>query len=141
MNLCRRSVPSRAQLSIGGPMPSARAASPCFPRPRSELGLSSRVPQISVKRARLGHRIRVALDQPSRRTQLFITISASYQAVRATLCVTTLSTQRSRPCCIEESFFDTAAAKCFDRSPLCSCHGNARLVGRISMRPAVAARA
>ena len=33
--------------------PSARVASSCFPRPRFELGLSSRVPKISAKRARL----------------------------------------------------------------------------------------
>ena len=31
---------------------SARIASPCFPRPRFELGLSSRVPQVSAKRDR-----------------------------------------------------------------------------------------
>ena len=36
-----------------GFMTSARIASPCFTRPRFELGLSSRAPQVSAKRVRL----------------------------------------------------------------------------------------
>ena len=39
--------------STFGIMTSARIASPCFTRPRFELGLSSRVPQVSAKRVRL----------------------------------------------------------------------------------------
>ena len=38
--------------STCGLMVSAWVASPCFPRPRFELGLSSRVPQVSAKRVR-----------------------------------------------------------------------------------------
>ena len=38
--------------STCGLMMSVRIASPCFPRPRLELGLSSRVPQVSAKRVR-----------------------------------------------------------------------------------------
>ena len=39
--------------STGEFMQSARIACPCFTRPRFELGLSSRAPQISAKRVRL----------------------------------------------------------------------------------------
>ena len=35
-----------------GSVQSARIVYPCFPRPRFELGLSSRVPQVSAKRTR-----------------------------------------------------------------------------------------
>ena len=38
--------------STCGLMMSARIASPCFPRPRFEVGLSSHVPQVSAKRVR-----------------------------------------------------------------------------------------
>ena len=40
-------------LSTFGFMTSARIASPCFTRPRFELGLSSPAPQVSAKRVRL----------------------------------------------------------------------------------------
>ena len=51
-------------------MQSARIASPCFPPPRFELGLSSRVPQVSAKRARPSCPIRPRLlDHPSQRSQ------------------------------------------------------------------------
>ena len=39
--------------STFGIMTSARIVSPCFTRPRFELGLSSRAPQVSAKRVRL----------------------------------------------------------------------------------------
>ena len=41
----------RAQLSTRGPVTPARIASPCFPQLGFKLGLSSRVPQVSAKRA------------------------------------------------------------------------------------------
>ena len=51
-------------------MQSARIAFPCFPRPRFELGLSSRVPHVSAKRARPSSSIRQRLlDHPSQRSQ------------------------------------------------------------------------
>ena len=66
-----------AQRAFLGPLPSTcgfmqstRIAFPCFPRPRFELGLSSRVPQVSAKRARLSCPIRPRLlDHPSQRSQ------------------------------------------------------------------------
>ena len=66
-----------AQRAFLGPLPStcgfmqsARIAFPCFPRSRFELGLSSRVPQDSAKRARLSCPIRPRLlDHPSQRRQ------------------------------------------------------------------------
>ena len=50
---CRRAILHRGPLPpTCGFMTSARIAPPCFPRPRFELGLSSRVPQFSAKRVR-----------------------------------------------------------------------------------------
>ena len=61
LGLCRRPVGSYSLLGL---------LSPCFPRPRFELGLSSRFPQVSAKRARLSCPIRPRLlDHPSQRSQ------------------------------------------------------------------------
>ena len=47
-------------------MQSARIAFSCFTRPRFELGLSSRAPQISVKRVRLTRQAATSSVNPSR---------------------------------------------------------------------------
>ena len=51
-----------------GSVQSTRLAFPCFPRPRFELGLSSRVPKVSAKRARQPCAIRL-VSHPSQRRQ------------------------------------------------------------------------
>ena len=69
--------------STCGFMQSTRIAFPCFPRPRFELGLSSRVPQVSAKRARLSCPIRPwLLDHPSQRSQSWPVNTISIIAIR-----------------------------------------------------------
>ena len=64
-------------------MQSTRIALSCFPRPRFELGLSSRVPQASAKRARLSCPIRSRLlDHPSQRGQPWPVNTTSIIAIR-----------------------------------------------------------
>ena len=63
-------------------MQAARIAFSCFPRPRFELGHSSRVPQVSAKRARpLSIRPRL-LDHPSQRSQSWPVNTISIVAIR-----------------------------------------------------------
>ena len=60
----RRAILHRGPLlPAGGFVRSARIASPCFPRPKFELGLSSRVPQESAKRVRLSCSIKSRFSQ------------------------------------------------------------------------------
>ena len=74
LGLCHRPVGSYSLLGL---------LSPCFPRPRFELGLSSRVPQVSAKRARLSCPIRPwLLDHPSQRSQSWPVNTISIIAIR-----------------------------------------------------------
>ena len=87
-NLRRRPLPSTC-----GCMPSARSASPWFRRPRFELGLLSRAPQVSAKRVRLSCTVGSRpLVRASRCTQRWL--------VHATLVVITLCANDQHARCL-----------------------------------------